>query len=381
MLADIKHVLHTLIMFQCFFFAGYLLSQESRKRQCNLFLAAFLLAKGIAQLGGVFSYFPELRNLILTNIPHLLNINIPFHLLYVPFLYLYIRSMTDPQFRLRRWNLLHMLPFAMMAILIFVKYHRHGPEMLRLIMAQKYLLTEAQRQIYGWIVDIQFIIYAIASVITLKTYRHGIKGLYSNIEKINLSWLNFVLFGFIGWKALEIIETFVWILFQAECTIYLYITSLLIFLIFVSQIVLRGLKQPELFAGNAPVPSRKKYEKTLLSDEAKEDYKHQLLHYMVREKPHLNPELTLNDLAESLNIPPHHLSQVLNTCMGQNFFDFINGYRIEESKRILSETDDMKKTILEVLYETGFNSKSVFNTAFKKYTGMTPTQFRNNDNA
>ncbi|MCD4693709.1 MAG: helix-turn-helix domain-containing protein [Calditrichales bacterium] len=106
-----------------------------------------------------------------------------------------------------------------------------------------------------------------------------------------------------------------------------------------------------------------------------------LISFMKSEKKYLIPDLTLNELAEKVSIPPFHLSQILNTCLNQNFFDFINSYRIEESKKLLSEHSSNKKTILEIIYETGFNSKSVFNNAFKKYTGMTPSQFRNIQNS
>jgi len=102
---------------------------------------------------------------------------------------------------------------------------------------------------------------------------------------------------------------------------------------------------------------------------------------METQKPYLDPTLCLNNLAEKLAIPTHHLSQVLNICLNQNFFDFINSYRIKESRRLLSEQDPRKKTIIEILYQTGFNSKSVFNVAFKKYTGMTPSQFRKLQNS
>ena len=106
-----------------------------------------------------------------------------------------------------------------------------------------------------------------------------------------------------------------------------------------------------------------------------------LIRYMKSQKPYLEPSLNLDKLAEKVSIPPHHLSQILNTCLNHNFFDFINSYRIKESERLLSEQDSYRKTILEILYETGFNSKSVFNTEFKKHTGMTPTQFKNLQNS
>ncbi|HEY8734249.1 MAG TPA: helix-turn-helix domain-containing protein, partial [Puia sp.] len=100
------------------------------------------------------------------------------------------------------------------------------------------------------------------------------------------------------------------------------------------------------------------------------------LNYMQDKKPYLEPELNLEQLASQLFIKPKLLSQAINEILGQNFYDFINRHRIEEAARLLTNPKDKKITILEVLYEVGFNSKSSFNTLFKKYTGLTPTEFR-----
>lgn len=97
---------------------------------------------------------------------------------------------------------------------------------------------------------------------------------------------------------------------------------------------------------------------------------------MRHEKPFLEPELTLSDLSERCGIPVHYLSQILNENLNRNFYNFINSYRIEEAKRMLSDPEERNLTILEVLYTVGFNSKSVFNTAFKRFAGMTPTDFK-----
>ena len=75
-------------------------------------------------------------------------------------------------------------------------------------------------------------------------------------------------------------------------------------------------------------------------------------------------------------ISPYHISQVFNDCFNKNFYDFINLYRIEESKKLLRNPKNNEKTILEILYEAGFNSKSTFNALFKKHTGVTPTEYR-----
>ncbi len=77
-----------------------------------------------------------------------------------------------------------------------------------------------------------------------------------------------------------------------------------------------------------------------------------------------------------LKVQPRQLSQVINSTFRKNFFDFINQYRIEEARQLFSDPAQASKTILEILYQVGYNSKSAFNTAFKKQTGQTPTQYR-----
>ena len=97
---------------------------------------------------------------------------------------------------------------------------------------------------------------------------------------------------------------------------------------------------------------------------------------MEKDKPYFNPKLTLEELSNISHIPQRSLTIVLNDELNQNFNDFINTYRIKESARMLSSRNHRFNTVLEVLYEVGFNSKSSFNTAFKKHMGMTPTQFK-----
>ena len=85
-----------------------------------------------------------------------------------------------------------------------------------------------------------------------------------------------------------------------------------------------------------------------------------------------NPDISLETLAQQLNISSKHLSQVINES-GQHFYDLINQYRIEEAKHLLKEQNG--DNILQIAYRTGFNSKPTFNAAFKKMTGMTPSEY------
>jgi ligand-binding sensor domain-containing protein/AraC-like DNA-binding protein len=98
---------------------------------------------------------------------------------------------------------------------------------------------------------------------------------------------------------------------------------------------------------------------------------------MQREQPFLNPDLTIRDLAKALKVHPNHLSRIINENHGLGFNDYINRLRIEVVKDLFADPLNSDKTILELMYDAGFNSKSVFNQAFRKFTGVTPSAFRN----
>jgi AraC-like DNA-binding protein len=120
----------------------------------------------------------------------------------------------------------------------------------------------------------------------------------------------------------------------------------------------------------------KKYEKSTLTPERAERYLRRLLNHMETEKPYVDGELTLPKLAERLSIPAPHLSQIINERLQQNFFDFVNTYRVEEAKRRLLDPAKQHYSVLAIAEEVGFNSKSSFNAVFKKHVQMTPSEFR-----
>jgi ligand-binding sensor domain-containing protein/AraC-like DNA-binding protein len=119
-----------------------------------------------------------------------------------------------------------------------------------------------------------------------------------------------------------------------------------------------------------------KYQTSALIPERAEIVLSRLVELMEKERPYLDPDLTLPALSHRLKIHPNHLSQIIHERFGRSYNDFVNQYRIEEAKRRMADPGTKDKTVLEILYETGFYSKSVFNTAFKKVTGMTPSEFK-----
>lgn len=160
-------------------------------------------------------------------------------------------------------------------------------------------------------------------------------------------------------------------LYEVRKTIFGIWKSIVIFLI-----GYKGLTQPIIFLGREGREEKEKYSSSKLTSTQSEVYLKKLQEYMNVEKPYLESELSLNGLAEKVDIPPRYLSQVINEKLNQNFFDFVNRYRIEEAKKLLLSPANPDDTILEIAFDCGFNTKSSFNFVFKKISLLTPSQFR-----
>jgi adenylate cyclase len=115
--------------------------------------------------------------------------------------------------------------------------------------------------------------------------------------------------------------------------------------------------------------------KALIEESDIENYRNHLLQYMTKEAPYLNPELSLRSLASLIGMQANHLSWLLNESLGKNFNEFINHYRIETFKNLAKNPNNANITVIGLAYDSGFNSKTVFNTYFKKETGLTPKEF------
>lgn len=121
---------------------------------------------------------------------------------------------------------------------------------------------------------------------------------------------------------------------------------------------------------------KEKYKTSALLPETVAQVLPRLTQLMEEEKVFLDPDLSLQKLSQQLHVHYNHLSQIINKHLGKSFNDYINSYRIEEARKMLADPAESQKTILEIAYDMGFYSKSVFNTAFKKFTGMTPSQYK-----
>jgi len=337
-------------------FSAFAFSHKKGKVVSHKILAAFLFANALYIIDFVLIPIEKITGL---NLRWFSGIGWSFGYLFGPLLYLYSRSITQKDFSLKPVQLIHLIVFA----LAFFR------ALFRIKILFIYLYT---------VFHLQTVLYMIACFVVIIYYRKEIKNYYSSIEKLNLTWMLYVVGAFfIMWM----VDLFSFVfadlnLLTPAGESYLTFLSLMINFVFAILIFFKALQHPEIFTGIAEAEKPLKYEQSRLTEAEKREYLQKLEDYFSSDKPYLNPELTISEVAQNLNVSTKYLSQVINESLGKNFYDFINSYRIEEAKKQLNETIDSKKTVLEVLYESGFNSKSAFNNAFKRQTGYTPTQYR-----
>lgn len=202
----------------------------------------------------------------------------------------------------------------------------------------------------------------------------------SNTDHINLKWLNVL---FYLWLLPSVVLVPVGTLTVSKGW---FSTDLLEFLIEIVSVAFffivgfYGFKQTTVFTNlelreTLPVKSTSGYERSGLSALQAKDYHRQLLTLMEEKKPYLNGELTAGELSGLVGISVNHLSQVLNKEQKQNFFDFVNGYRIKDVLLKMEDPDNAHLTLLAMALNSGFNSKTSFNTVFKKVTKQTPSHY------
>ena len=356
------------LFFQLMVLVPFLLFQKTDKGWPNKILGIFLLSKALC-ITNFLSF--RLYDYTLLHFPHTFYLGSSFTILWGPVLYLYIRSLTQKDFQLRYTDIFHVLPFLIHFFILTFAYHIHSAEVKRGIMMNGGVFTPKIWWYYYFFLNGYILVYTAAAIMHVWNYRRSLKNSYSSIESINLSWMSFILAGFLLKWSCDVCF-FIAGGSGKVASVALIISRVSLYL-FISLMIYKALKQPYLLLGKNYDGRLKKQSLSAIS---KDTYLEKLLSFMEREKPYLDPDITLEQMAKRVSIPPRSLTTVLNECLNQNFYDFINRYRVKESIDILLQKSPRYKTILEVLYEVGFNNKSSFNTAFKKHNGMTPTEYR-----
>ncbi|MDD3191820.1 MAG: AraC family transcriptional regulator [Bacilli bacterium] len=315
---------------------------------------------------------------------HLLSVSfISLLLLHGPLLYFYISALIDNKAQFNRAELLHFVPFILFNLFIIISsFFPEISERIRLDHLESEHKTPLLFNAFLLFTVLSGPFYFILSILLFNKLDINIFNNFSSYENVNLDWLRKLVYTFGGiWTILMIFTTihhvfqlFSWIFCTHGLTL-----SLSVFIILIGYY---GLKQKEIFIQyphrntEYVTEPKTKYTGIFIKDADVEQYVAKLKHFMTTQKPYLDANISLPELASTLNIPSHHLSRVINEQFGANFFDFINQYRIEEVKTRIGNPKYENLSLLGIAFDCGFNTKSAFNRVFKKMTGFTPSEYR-----
>ncbi len=362
--------LAALIVLLFLLFSGFLLSVKTGKKLSNQLLATFLIVTAVDISAFFYTEFITLP----LNIEMLRNSISAFK---NPLLFLYVLSVIYSNFRLKWIHLIHILPWIITILVLLPNFFLVDNE-AKITFLNNYN-QHIEIRFLDYLGDFLSLSYLIAEIYYITRYRKLLLENFTNKAAFkNYVWLKqLAILLFIG-QVLTWFKNYSRVNLTPENTNSLRTIILIFGIGLICWLFLKAVNTPKLFKGIDVNLKTSQEIKVTKEDAEINQQMADLNKYMITEKPYLNTSLTIRNLASKLNMNARDLSILINQYLDKHFFDFVNEYRIEEAKQILKNPAQKELTILEILYQVGFNSKSSFNTAFKKYTGLTPTQYRNN---
>ncbi len=329
----------------------------------NFSLALLALIISIRLLPAAFVYVPE--NTINSWYFSVFNSLI---FLFSPLLWIYVRNLTGYPFSLKSKK--HIIPFALVLL-------------IGLIVPDK--AEQIMFDLPGVLIYPHITIYLIAMLIELRRFTRTARNYVSNPEQVELLWFRMLLLGSIILMVGNLLADFAFLYTQTPgWIVYLpfYVSNF--FLFGIAYLVIRHPEAyPEVHETRLQIASHplhgeddQRYKKNRLDNSTELKILDSIIIYIETKELFRNDELRLSDLARETGYASNTISMVLNIHQQENFYQFINRYRIEAAKRALSDSQRSSESILEIAFNSGFRSKSTFNTVFRDLTGNTPSQYR-----
>lgn len=363
---------------QCGFFALLLLATNAGRSPSNYFLAAFLLAHAFIPLHELILWGAVFKVKVREYYPGALFIGGFAYYVDAVLLYFYTKSLIFRDFVLKRRDFLHLLPLMLFAVFMYLSFYSKP-------LAERIFLIEEEIFVYGaGYISVDFVCkslrvaYCVLCLLLIFKYKDILKATHSNIEKVNITWLKLLVIGFVAVTVMEwalSVSKLVGVINTHNLDVFerIGLTGYYSVFFLVNTLIFSSMRY---FSNFQPVRQRELPKKPANEQLLNPEFAKAIDARMRHEKSFLEPDLTLDMLADNMGLPSKELSMVINRHFGNNFYEFINHYRIEEAQRMLASPDYKHKTITEIYLDAGFNSKSVFNTFFKKLVGMTPSQYR-----
>jgi AraC-like DNA-binding protein len=367
--SSIISTLAIIIVLLFLLFSVFLLSVKTEKKLSNQLLAGFLIITAIDISAFFYTQFIELPLTI-----EMLRIKVS--AFKNPLLFLYILSVIYSNFRLKWKHLVHLLPWIITVLVLLPNFFLVNNEAKTLFFNN--YDNNVENQFLSYFGDVLSIAYLVAEIYYIVRYRKLLLENYTDKNSFkNYIWLKQLsILLFIG-QVITLIKNYIRANSNDDAIALIRTITLLFGVFFICWLFLKAVNSPKLFKGiEVDLKTSKEIKKEANLEKEANPQVSLLKEFMIVKKPYLNPSLTIRILSEEIKMNSRDLSVLINQHLNQHFFDFVNEYRIKEAMKILKNPAKKEVTVLEILYEIGFNSKSSFNTAFKKYTGYTPTQFR-----
>ena len=308
-------------------------------------------------------------------------------LISAPVLYIYIKQLSFGKIYAFKEYILFFLPYLLFnGILLYCEINNPGS------ISVYYGILQFDDTVHWMIREYLAFLLAIVpgwfivlSLFTVIRYRKALGDHYSYAEKINLNWLKTIIISmmvifFVLYLVIRLGPQYKIVSYQ-----YLFGVVGSILAIYTFFIGFYGISQTSIFTKTLETvlaDSKKRFQKkesyknsSLNPSESKKQFE-KLTEYMASERPYLNDELTLPELASQMEFSVNHLSQIINQQTGSNFFDFVNGYRVEMVKQKLKDPSLNHFSLLAIAFDSGFRSKASFNKVFKKFVGKTPSEYK-----
>tara|TARA_R110002073_G_scaffold145532_5_gene297706 strand:+ start:5974 stop:7020 length:1047 start_codon:yes stop_codon:yes gene_type:complete len=332
---------------QGFIIGVFLLTKSFKSKQEKFYLGLILI--GFAAILGRVIVISLYKN------QSLFFINLNFILLISPAFYLYSKECYRARKGILNFNAKHFLPFLIVNLGYILFYFTLKDSVnYKAYLFNIIKINESFSIIY-------FAVYLYLTYIVIKQH----KSYYSKVINKLLNQLVYVFFGFFIIWLVYVLAEWIYFHYNMELTFYYPIMLLLaVILYYISLQFLFNIKE---------ISKRKSF---VLEEKESKHLLNKLTLFMSEEKPFLYGDLSLITLADSLDVNPKVLSFVINEHIDKNFNDYINDWRIEEVKKRLHDKAYNHFKMLSIAFDCGFNSKSTFNLAFKKATGLSPSEYK-----
>lgn len=363
-----------IIIFIALFLSLFLLTVKTAHKLSNRLFAFFLVLT-------VIDISANLADLLVMSLNMRIFIS-SFFFLQLPVFYLYVLSVCYSDFKLKPKHLIHGVTFLIANLVLWPRFYAVDLESKISFLSK--IGSRPEIQFNHVLMHIQILFYIVAAFMILRKAKKIYLENYAGASMESLNWLFQFTIALSAFYFIALVKNIFKFTEYPHISAGLKIGLLLFELLIIFWYLYKALNNPGLFR---TIDSKLKLVEDIISEEKnsgqlainEKDHSEELLklqHYMREGKPFLNPSLTIQDVSAAVEVPVRDLSLLINHTLEQHFYDFVNSYRIENAMDILKDQTKSKLTVLEILYDVGFNSKSSFNTAFKKHTGTTPTSYR-----